>query len=61
MEVVLLFMLHVQARRRRQEELDKQRQEEQLRKQQVTLHFLCQVTLSGIQLSGEACLLKQGT
>jgi hypothetical protein len=42
MDVVLLFMLHVQARRRRQEELEKQRQEEQLRKQQVTLHFIYQ-------------------
>jgi putative copper export protein len=42
MDVVLLFMLHVQARRRRQEELEKQRQEEQLRKQQVTLHLIWQ-------------------
>ena len=42
MDVVLLFMLHVQARRRRQEELEKQRQEEQLRKQQVILHLICQ-------------------
>jgi len=41
-DVVLLFMLHVQARRRRQEELEKQRQEEQLRKQQVILHLICQ-------------------
>jgi hypothetical protein len=61
MDVVLLFMLHVQARRRRQEELEKQRQEEQLRKQQVTFHFICQTLFSGIQLNGEACLLKQGT
>jgi hypothetical protein len=47
MDVVLLFMLHVQARRRRQEELEKQRQEEQLRKQQVILQW-CSAQLRGV-------------